>query len=302
MDIQGLHIELTNLCTLKCPGCSRTRFVEQWPRHWHNHNLSLESLQKFLDIDLSGLTINFCGNDGDCIYHPGFVEILTWFKAQNSMVQIHTNGSYKSQEWWQQVANVLDHRDQVVFAIDGTPENFTIYRKNADWNSIKTGISVVSESPATITWKHLVFSYNQDTIDQAQKTSESLGIDKFLVHRSDRYDKETDWLRPSSGFIGDRYEKQTEWKQDQRHALNISPRCKNHLEHFISAAGFYSPCCFLADFRFYYKTQWGKNKNTYDIRSTTFTEILARPTTVEFYDTLESAPSRECQYQCPGTD
>jgi acyl transferase domain-containing protein len=56
-NITGFHIEPTNICTLKCAGCARTRFIDQWPQHWKNQNLSIDSLLQFLDIDLTNKKI-----------------------------------------------------------------------------------------------------------------------------------------------------------------------------------------------------------------------------------------------------
>ena len=51
--INGLHIELTNKCTLKCSGCSRTSFIKQFPTKWQNKELDLDQLVNFLDLDLA---------------------------------------------------------------------------------------------------------------------------------------------------------------------------------------------------------------------------------------------------------
>ena len=74
--ITGFHIEPTNICTLKCEGCARTRFIDQWPQHWHNHSLDIDQLLNFLDVDLSTKTIKLCGNYGDPIYHPDFINFV----------------------------------------------------------------------------------------------------------------------------------------------------------------------------------------------------------------------------------
>ena len=79
-SVQGFHIEPTNICTLQCPGCSRTQFIKQWPQHWSNHSLDIDSLFNFLDIDLHNKKIILSGNYGDPIYHP---DILTLVKELN---------------------------------------------------------------------------------------------------------------------------------------------------------------------------------------------------------------------------
>ena len=59
-QLQGFHIEPTNMCTLRCPRCSRTKFIEQFPKQWTNKNLNLDHLKSFLDIDLTGKVMNLC--------------------------------------------------------------------------------------------------------------------------------------------------------------------------------------------------------------------------------------------------
>jgi len=298
IDITGFHIEPTNICTLKCPGCARTRFIDQWPQHWKNHSLDIDELLTFIDIDLSGNKINLCGNYGDPIYHPDFIELVTCLKARGAVITITTNGSYKTQHWWEQLISKLTPADTITFSVDGTPENFTQYRVNADWESILIGMQVVAQSVCNSAWKYIPFSYNQNNIEEAQQLSKDIGIKHFRVEFSDRFDAQTEFLKPDDTLIGSRYVAQVQWKTNNT-ISTVSPKCHQGQDHFITADGYYTPCCYLADHRFYYKTTFGKNKKQYDIRQHTLTEILQQPQTVEFYQTLDQQPG--CQYNCPKT-
>lgn len=296
--ISQFHIELTNICTLKCPGCARTRFIDQWPQHWKNHNLNIDELLRFLDIDLTGKHIALCGNYGDPIYHPDFINVVQQLKNCGATISITTNGSYKKQEWWKELVSKLDSSDLINFSVDGTPDNFTKYRINADWESIKIGMDVVATAQCNSCWKYIPFLYNQSDIEQVEKLSQEIGIKNFRVEFSDRFDKKTQMLKPSTSMIGSRYVPQVNWKSN-RSDMTVNPKCKSGKEHFITAEGYYSPCCYMADHRFYYKTPFGKNKNQYDIRQHTLSEILQQPQTIEFYQTLDQHLG--CQYNCPGT-
>jgi hypothetical protein len=88
------------------------------------------------------------------------------------------------------------------------------------------------------------------------------------------------------------------WKNNIR-STGINPICNDNNQHYISAEGYYSPCCYVADHRFYYKNEFGKNKKSYSIANHTLTQIITRPTVVEFYQDLTSKPV--CQYNCPAT-
>ena len=295
-QITGFHIEPTNICTLKCPGCARTRFIDQWPQHWRNHSLDTDELLRFFDLDLAGKDINFCGNYGDPIYHPDLIGMVRSLKSRGAYITIITNGSYKKQEWWEQLADGLTPEDSVVFSVDGTPENFMQYRVNANWPSIQTGMEIMAKSSCNSIWKYIPFSFNQTDIKKTEELSKSLGIKNFQIDMSDRFDQQTEWLKPDAKLIGARYIPQSMWKSDFN-TVAVSPKCSHGRQHFITADGYYTPCCFLADHRFYYKTPFGKNKSQYDIRKHTFTEIMSQTETIDFYDNLDKHPG--CKFNCP---
>lgn len=294
--INGFHIEPTNICTLKCSGCARTRFIEQWPQHWKNHSLDIDQLLTFLDIDLTDKKIVLCGNYGDPIYHPDFIDFVKRLKDRGAVLSITTNGSYKTKSWWEELVGNLSSLDLINFSVDGTPDNFTQYRVNADWDSIRVGMDVVANAQCDSSWKYIPFAFNQHDIDTVEQLSQSIGIKNFRVELSDRFDEKTSDLIPDTTMLGTRYIPQAKWKSDTSD-LAVNPKCHTGREHFITAEGYYSPCCYLADHRFYYKTPFGKNKNQYNIRQHTLSEILQQTQTVEFYQTLDQHSG--CQYNCP---
>jgi len=299
-SIKGLHIEPTNMCTLKCPRCARTKFIETFPSQWTNKNLNLTELKQFLDINLKDKQITLCGNYGDPIYYPQIFEIIEYFKNAGATISIATNGSYKSWDWWKQLADLLDHKDTVTFGIDGIPEIFTQYRINADWTSIKCGIDILTKTNINTVWQYIPFSFNEDTIEQAQKLSHNLGFTKFLVLPSDRWD-DNDILKPSN-LVGNRTEAVIAWKTIPTHKQTavIDPKCTtNHKEHFISADGFYMPCCYVGDYRFYYKSEFYKNQRQYKISKTTISEILSSDRSINFYNSLNDAKLSYCTFNCP---
>ena len=280
---------------LKCPGCARTKFINQWPQHWTNNSLDIATVLKFLDIDLHEKLITLSGVYGDPIYHPQFVEFVKQIKSRGAALRIVTNGSYKKQSWWTEMVQYLTNQDTVVFSVDGIPENFTQYRINGDWNSIKTGMEACVNARCITHWKFIPFAYNQHTISQAQVLSNQIGIDAFIITPSDRYDAETMHFKPTDDLVGDQFDRQQLWKSSLS-MEKLNPKCAGNQEHFISAQGYYSPCAFLADHRFYYKTRFGKNKKHYDIKDRTLTEILSQEETVNFFQTLDQHSC--CQFNC----
>lgn len=292
-QVNSLHIELTNICTLKCPGCARTQFINKWPQHWKNHSIDVEHLFNFIDVIPERVVL--CGNEGDPIYHKDFHDIIKQFKDRNVKVTIMTNGSYKTADWWQELTDLLTDQDTIIFSIDGMPENFAQYRINGDWDSIKTGIDISVKSKCQTQWKFIPFSYNQDQIDKAEQLSKELGMDSFLVDHSDRFDEHTEHLKPVDLFLGDRYKSQKNWKSGDINLVN--PKCANGTQHYISAKGFYTSCCYVADFRFFYKTLFYKNIQQFEIKNTTLSQLLTNSILINFYNTIQE--QQVCQFNCP---
>ena len=292
----GVYIEPTNLCTLRCAGCARTTFIKQWPQHWRNHSIDIDVLMKFLDINLINKTIILSGNYGDPIYHPEFIELVKQVKQRGARLEITTNGSHRKSEWWQELVKHFTSADTITFSIDGLPDNFTQYRENADWPTISQAVAICAASPIKTAWKYIPFDYNQDNIEEARKLSIELGFDLFFIDPSKRFDDSaTQDLKPDKHLINQEYTARVDWKQTYTGLVN--PKCDNGQEHFITADGYYSPCCFVADHRFYYKTQFGKQKPQYSIVDRTLSSILSQPTVVEFYKNISEQPV--CQFSCP---
>lgn len=300
MKIAGFHLELTNKCMLKCSACARTTFINKFGiGHWQNNDLNLEHLKKFLDIELTGLKFNLCGNLGDPIYYDQLFDLLRWLKSESAIVSLETNGSYKKHDWWAELVSILDSHDTIIFSVDGTPENFINYRVNADWKSIEVGMRVTAASRVNTVWKYIPFSFNEHTIEQARTVASEIGIDTFMIKPSDRW-QENDPLKPvGDEYTGPRTQSVVHWKNNNSDHKNydINPKCLNHNdEHYISATGYYMPCCYVGDWRFYYSSEFYKNRKEFDISATTIANIL---NTTDFYSTLLEKKPKYCTFNCP---
>jgi len=296
-QIKGFHIEPTNMCTSKCPRCSRTEFIEKFPKRWTNKNLKLDHLKNFLDINLQGKNISLCGNYGDPIYYDQLFEMINFFKEQGCSIRLATNGSYKTEKWWKELIEILTSEDEVIFGIDGLPENYMNYRINSEWESVLAGLRILANSKIKTVWQCIPFSFNENKIDAIKNFALNIGVDEFLLLPSNRWVSNQDELKPSTPFAEERIASNIIWTSYDKTKL-IDPQCKkDHNQHFISADGYYLPCCYIGDYRFYYKTEFYKNRDLYDISKTTITEVLTSLT--DFYSTLEDAKLNYCTFNCP---
>ena len=228
-----LHIETTNRCTLKCPACPRTVWHNLIKRPVPKADLNLEHLKSFLDCEsmkeIDQLLL--CGDYGDTIYYPHLFEMIKMFRHKS--FKIKTNGSRRSKEWWQELNSLLTEEDEIIFGIDGIDEENLKYRVNADWDSILTGIDVVTKGPATIKCSTLIFDFNKEKLDEIRDWAESKGMAwvseksmKFAprcleaaVVTSDGYFMPCDWIRnPLTFYRSELYLNKQKWTD----RLNIS--------------------------------------------------------------------------------
>ena len=293
--IEGLHIEPTSKCTLRCPRCPRTEMLKRFgKKSLQLADLDIATFKNFVDVPVDRITM--CGNVGDAIYHARLGELISVCKKLSKSIHLTTNGSYRSREWWQDICKELTEDDVVCFSIDGTPEVFTEYRINGDWASIKVGIEECVNSKAQVEWKYIPFNFNEHLITTAKQLSNSLGMDRFVVTPSDRW-KINDPLRPSNNdLIGPRDSVQQEYKKQNQRDFILDPKCKNGRHHYISATGYYLPCCYSGDYRFYYKSMWWKDQNKYNIKTTKLSEQIRNFR--EFYNTIQAEQPEYCIFNC----
>lgn len=296
IEINGLHIELTTICTLKCPRCARTMFIDKFGnKNFKNHNINLYHLKKFLKgVNLQQKIINLCGNYGDPIYYEDLKDVIIFFKQQGAVIHLTTNGSYKTKQWWEEICSLLSEQDVITFSIDGTAENFNQYRINGDWQSIKVGLQTVGQSSVNSVWKFIPFAFNENFINQAQQLSADFGIKQFKIETSDRWEGNRDSLKPIK-FIGPRESSMNIYKNGDKN-INITPKCYSGFEHYISADGKYLPCCYVHDWRFYYKSDFYKEK-TFLISETNMVEVLEKLET--FYNNITITKQDYCIFNCP---
>lgn len=188
--------------------------------------MTLEFVRGFLDADMlmeNVRRITMCGDVGDPIYCREFIDICRYIKSVNPAIHIFivTNGSNRSSEWWQSLAQVLDSRDTINFSIDGYDDTSNnLYRVNSDFGSIITGIKTVRQhnSGVFLNWAMIVFRFNQDRINDIVHQAKDLGMDGLQITKSTKfgskyggYGGDADGLEPRSEFVSasHRYERQT---------------------------------------------------------------------------------------------
>ena len=316
LNHQHLHIELSSKCTLKCPRCPRT---ELHPDSL-NKEISLDDFQRAFDLLLLKeiKTILFCGDIGDPIYNTDFLEIVQYIK-QNSTARINivTNASYKSAEWWTQLGSTLDSSDEVTFSVDGWDQlSNNLYRVNSNFESIVTGAKALrASSTCNMTWSTIYFRFNEDKIDTIRDLVKSLEFNTLRFVKSSKFDgryniNDADLLKP----VNPEYVAQTSQYEDFLYPLNgrhipIKPLIHRTEAHtwakcirwekdiFINVDGLVLPCPWFNNM--YIQNNFVKtHRDKINIKTRTLMEILQDPLWNELYQSFDTQPFEICQYKC----
>ena len=229
------HIEPSSKCSLKCPRCPRQEHPDI---SWMQKEISLDEFKRVFSHDMLSQVKRFtmCGDVGDPIYTKDYIKIIRYIKDFDASIQIFTitNGSYKTAEWWEQFAAISNKHDSINFSVDGYDQQSNdIYRTNSNWPSIMNGMRICAEqSEMFVNWATIVFSYNQDHLEDIKRLATKQGCDqlqltystKFGSKYGDAYGGDHDPLEPRAEFISKthRYE---------RHMVNLSGRHPVRLEY-----------------------------------------------------------------------
>ena len=288
-----MHLELTSRCTLKCPACPRT-VISDRIGFFPKIDLDLDEFSKFIDCDAGKQIDNFLleGNHGDPIYYPQLLKFIDQFRA-NKTFTIVTNGSFRDEDFWHNIGSSLTDRDWVIFSIDGLPETNHLYRKNSDWKSIHLGLTVLKKYPVNVGWKTIIFNHNYQQLDQIKSLAQEYNA-HFVSETTSRFGDES--LRPPESLVENFREYN---KQSTELIKQIYPQCTNHQKEYISADGFYWPCCWISSAFTLYKSELWKNREQWRIKNHTLDQL--RNCQTLWLNNMQDNPDTVCKMMCkPG--
>lgn len=314
------HIEPSSICTLQCPRCPRAEV----PDSLLNRQLTLNFFKDQIgdEVIKKIRKITFCGNDGDPIYCRDFISICQWLKNINPSLQlvIITNGSYKTQTWWADLATVLNHHDEIHWSLDGWDQHSNQqYRINSNWESIQQGIFTFFHHNNTTyrAWDAIAFKFNEQKIAQMKSTALTQGFDSFQLTKSTKFGSKyptaygvDDALEPSDSNMvasAHRFERETfcltnkirpgddlriEFIKRSKQLNQYSGICLiGNKGVFLNSQGEFYPCCWTAN-RYKHNQSW---HGRFNLNTKTFQDII----TDSFWTTeFLKFDSLECKTKC----
>lgn len=313
---RSVHIELSSKCTLKCPRCPRTEYKQAQL----NQEYTLDEFVKAFPAEtISQMDrILFCGDVGDPIYCKDLINIVSYIKKTNAFCQVEivTNGSYKDVGWWIDLGTVLTNIDIVTFSVDGWDQaSNELYRVNCNFDSIIAGAKALRDSSdCLLNWSTIYFRFNEDYIEDIRAIARDLGFDSFNAVRSTKFDgpysvNGPDTLKPVT--VPHIQAQKGIFKRDTR-VLNrsIAPvqfvkekvhpwaMCLNaQKEIFVNIEGLVFPCPWFNNA--YHSNDFvQKFKDSINVKTRPFLEILADPLWEELLTRFEVAPLDICRMKC----
>ena len=211
--------------------------------------------------------MKLCGVLGDPLIHPEIPDIIKWFLVQGYSIQISTNASLRSENFWYEIGvlSAKTKRLKIMFAVDGLEDTNFIYRVNTNFQMIIRNMKAYSRAKGLGRWVFTEFDHNFHQKDQARKMALSMNLD-FYVRRATRNIHGWTVTEPSSKKENsDRKSYQITQKKSTPHekidtykkiinnqiksydAKTIDCKFVHGKEFFLACDGTVWPCCYLWD-------------------------------------------------------
>ncbi len=179
-------IDLSNTCTLECEKCRRQEYrsVNHPPGGLRGKNMSLDDFDKVIEYFNN---ISVCGQVSDPIFNPWFHEMAAraYKKGKHFHVATAATSKKHDEEWYRKAFEA--HPDaKWTFGIDGLPEESCMYRINQDGEFLFEMAKLCAKMCKISEWQYIVFSYNEDHIEEAYKMAKENGI-VFMLNISGRW-------------------------------------------------------------------------------------------------------------------
>ena len=152
-------------------------------------------------------------------------------------------------------------------------------------------------------WKYIVFKHNQHQIKDAKNLSSTLKFDHFRLEHSDRWLGQKD-LMPDREFVDTYYQQQEKVLIDPSFKTDMEPDCLVGNEPsnllYIDAEGDFYPCCWIATYRYKYKSLFSPKQNKFNIADNTLDGILNNNHVKNFFESTKQFTSAHncCKIQC----
>lgn len=256
-EVKHLHIEFSTICNARCPLCPRNLFGYPFNHGYEETNFSLELAKKsFLSEFIKKLkVIHINGNFGDFVSNPESLEIVEFFRRENTRAQIiiSTNGSARSDDFWKELASI--GQITVAFCLDGLEDTHHLYRQDTNWKRILHNAKTFISAGGLASWKMIKFDHNSHQIEDCKKLSKELGFLNFELVDDGRdigpaFDRKGNYSHSIGNWAGPTtIDELIKMPPDKLgifdRSRKITCEAKRRRGIYVSAGGKVYPCCWL---------------------------------------------------------
>jgi len=165
---RSVNLNVGSKCTLACTKCHREWFKERGIPI-RGDNTTVQEMEILIDHFPE---VVFCGSVSDPIVHPKFIEFLRMLHESGTITRVTTAVSHRNEKWFREAFEA--NPDAIwSFSIDGLPKDSHKYRVNQDGEKLFQMMVLANQILNTrAIWKYIVFSYNEDDVDEAVELTE----------------------------------------------------------------------------------------------------------------------------------
>jgi len=165
-DVLEIELDLTGTCNLDCPLCTRN-YVNA--KHLLKYNeRSVEEIIKQLDEYPNIKNCCMAGIISEPTLYKRFFELISYLVKREIELEIYSNASVHSPEWWGKLAKLLSPRDKVFFTVCGsTQELHEKYRVGSSLKKVLDNHQAFKAAcPYDIDYvQHIRFEYNREDFE-----------------------------------------------------------------------------------------------------------------------------------------
>lgn len=188
---RSINLDITHRCTLQCPKCNRQIFSKRNLKV-PGQDMTISQFKKIINFYN---TISFCGQISDPIFNPYFIDFLELAYKNNIKIDVKTAASHKSIDWYKK-AFEANPNAQWTFGIDGLPKDSHLHRINQNGKYLFEVMLMSKKYVKNVVWQCIVFSYNENNIEEIKKIAKSNNITLMFFYSS-RFSK-NDALKPKN--------------------------------------------------------------------------------------------------------
>lgn len=187
-EIEEIEMDLTGVCNLSCPLCSRNY---QHANHLVEKNVrSISEIKKQLD-QFTGLKRFFvAGVVSEPTMYKDFIPFIEYLNSRNIYYEIFTNGNTRATEWWEKLGKIVPEKCMCCFTVCGSNQELhSKYRIGSNLQQILENAAAFRKNNRNNDWiQHIRFVYNAED-------RESLAMEKIFKQFSRVLKVETEGVR-----------------------------------------------------------------------------------------------------------